>query len=148
MYPCYRFHKPTFKQVIGIFPALSKGASSQQFCHLQEPSSRQGDLVFAACYSCCAVYQYKTFWQGCIPWLLLLAKWLVSELTDFLTGNVLRKEFFLQTCLNDHQHASKVELNSNNRPGIASDNDSQMFPHSQAVSADTGMSITLCSSRK
>ena len=57
--------------------ALSKYAGSQQFCRLQsiscrllhtglhyEPSSRQGDLVFAAYYSFYVAYCYKIFWQG------------------------------------------------------------------------------------
>ena len=58
--------------------ALSKCASSWQFCRLQsiscrllhiglhsEPPTRQGDLVFAAYYSFYAAYCYKTVWKGC-----------------------------------------------------------------------------------
>ena len=57
--------------------ALSKCAGNWQFCRLHsisclllhiglhyEPSSRQGDLVFAAFYSFYVAYCYKTFWQG------------------------------------------------------------------------------------
>ena len=68
------FSRPCTK--VGQIPlaALSKCAGSRQFCHLQsiscrllhiglqfEPSSRQGDLMFAAYYSFYVAYCYKTF---------------------------------------------------------------------------------------
>ena len=36
-----------------------------------EPSSRQGDLMFAAYFSCYAAYYYRTFSQGCLRVLVL-----------------------------------------------------------------------------
>ena len=70
--------KETRKQSTQILQKQFTAASPVKFCHLRsischllhfglhyEPSSRQGDLVFAASYSCYVAYCYKTFWQGC-----------------------------------------------------------------------------------
>ena len=69
----------------GYFAAFSPFlAACSTLDFTNEPSSRQGDLVFAACYSYVA-YCYKTFWQGwvgnivpvVVVWPVHICSWVV-----------------------------------------------------------------------